>query len=188
MTQFNAKKQLGHGINYEFVNSFTIQSILSFLLCHFVSWVPIYCHFHVNMILAKWSLFHGCLTLATWNLSPLSHFVFGTFNHNRVTSVTTRDVFGAMIFVLVANFSYFVKYDVKYIFTKIHYFCKIKKLKEKTLLKGVTPSLLLYYVLGNHAFEKKQSTLRSSRWKAEFVLSHYFICIYHNLELMFSTK
>jgi hypothetical protein len=77
--------------------------------------------------------------------------------------VTTRDVFGAMIFVLVANFSYFVKYDVKYIFTKIHYFCKIKKLKEKTLLKGVTPSLLLYYVLGNHAFEKKQSTLRSSR-------------------------
>jgi len=27
-------------------------------------------------------------------------------------------------------------------------------LKEKTLPKGVTPSLLLYYVLGNHAFEK----------------------------------
>jgi hypothetical protein len=31
-------------------------------------------------------------------------------------------------------------------------------LKEKTLLKGVTPSLLLYHVLSNHAFEKKQLT------------------------------
>jgi len=39
------------------------------------------------------------------------------------------------------------------IFTKFTTFVKLK-LKEKTLLKGVTPSLLLYYVLGNHTFEK----------------------------------
>jgi hypothetical protein len=64
MTQVNANKQLGHGINYEFVNSFTIQSILLFFFAILFLGCQSIAHFHVNMILAKWALFHGCLTLA----------------------------------------------------------------------------------------------------------------------------
>jgi hypothetical protein len=47
-------------------------------------------------------------------------------------------------------------------------------LKEKTLLKGVTPSLLLYYVLGNHAFEKKAINLKKLKVKGGICLEPLF--------------
>lgn len=172
MTQVNAKKQLGHGINYGFVNSFTIQSILLFSFCHFVFWVLIYCHFHVNMILAKWSLFHGCLTLATWYLSPLSHFVFGAFNHNRVTSVTTRDVFGAMmIFVLVANFSYFVILLMwNILFKKTHYFHKIKKFEGKNITQRCNTFFAFVLYVKQSCIWKEQIDLKKLEVKGEICL------------------
>jgi hypothetical protein len=56
------------------------------------------------MILAKRSFFWLLNSCHLIDISPLSHFVFGTFNLNQVTSVTTRDVFGAMIFCFGGKF------------------------------------------------------------------------------------